>query len=252
MALIMYASEWKGRFPPERLRNRGGDDSTQKMEWYDQDRIGKYLPKVGTFFNSTGDPGRYSIAGPVMYCPAYAGWNQDVGRCYGINVWASCTSDQMTASGDLYTGQDAAYGRMWDSKTKGADQLILITEIWAPFQATMQSVDGANLGLKWVSGSFCGIPGNRPGERFGVGSGAFQSGTGLGTISNSQLVYFLHRSNSQKSPQITDIKGRVNIGYADGHVSLKSASDLADATKKRSTFDSLWSPKDRDIAEGTP
>jgi len=240
-ALLMYASENYGRFPPETLTG------VTKMEWYDQDRIGKYLPKTGTFFNNTNDPGRYSVAGPIMVCPAYAGLASNLGRCYAMNIWAACISDQMTLN-----GVEATYGRLWNTKTKASDRLILITEVWSPFEATVQSVDGAVLGTWRVSGSYCGIPANKPGERFGTGNPPFTSGTGWGDVSKSQLAFVDHRSSSQKAPKIVDVIGRINIAYADGHVSLKAHTDLADYTKQRSTYDSLWSPKDPAIAEGSP
>ncbi len=246
-ALIMYANENKGRFPPEILDNVGGS-GTAKMEWYDQDRIGRYLPRTGTFLNITNYPGKYSIAGPVMFCPSYEDLASNLGRSYAINVWASSITDQVPG---IINGE-GPNGRLWSTQTKEADRLILITEVWAPFEATMLSVSGANLGLRRVSGSFCGIAQNKPGERFGTGSPPYVSGIGWATLtSKSQLAFALHRPPRIKG-YITEVNGRLNIGYADGHVALKAHTDLADYAKQRSTFDSLWSPKDRLITEGTP
>jgi prepilin-type N-terminal cleavage/methylation domain-containing protein/prepilin-type processing-associated H-X9-DG protein len=247
-ALNMYASEWKGKYPPNIL----GTNPTAygiKQEWYDTNRIGKYLPRTGYFVNGTGDIDRYSIATPTMYCPTMQGIvGPDLGRNYAMNVWASCKTDQATFT--PLGGSEAAFGRLWNAGTKGSDRLILVSEVWATNLATAFSMAGNNIGNFRVSGSVCGDAGNRPGQRFGVPGGS-PRGTGFGTNSSSQLTYVAHRKSSQRGP-LADASGRVNIGYADGHVSMKDATELADFTKKRSTFDSLWSPKDREIAEGTP
>jgi prepilin-type N-terminal cleavage/methylation domain-containing protein/prepilin-type processing-associated H-X9-DG protein len=249
-ALNMYASEWKGKYPPNILNNTANQMGL-KQEWYDISRIGKYLPRTGYFTNGTGDLDRYTVMTPVMFCPSFAGIvGPELGRNYAMNVWASCKTDQVTFS--PAGGTEAAYGRLWTAGTKGSDRLILVSEVWATnFPVTALSMSGQILGNYRVSGSTCGIGGNKPGQRFGASTGAFVSGTGFGQNSNSQLTYVAHRKTKQGG-RLVDVVGRVNIGYADGHVSLKDATDLADFTKKRSTYDSLWSPKDPEIAEGTP
>ncbi len=60
------------------------------------------------------------------------------------------------------------------------------------------------------------------------------------------LDYVRHGRNGDYSKP----EGALNIGYADGHVSLKKHTDLyyygSDGIA-RSTFDTLWSPVDRKV-----
>src|SRR5262249_51153409 len=75
--------------------------------------------------------------------------------------------------------------------------------------------------------------------------------TGFGVNCTTNVGFFTHRT-SKEGQSFTGANGRVNICYVDGHVTLKRNSDLAgfDATSPRpgkSTFDTLWSPKDYEL-----
>ncbi len=87
-------------------------------------------------------------------------------------------------------------------------------------------------------------PGATPGQRFGALGGLappWPAGR-FGPV-RSELAYYRHRAG-MVGGNITDPKGRVHIGYADGHVALKSETDLADPVTGLSTLDSWWSPID--------
>jgi prepilin-type processing-associated H-X9-DG protein len=59
----------------------------------------------------------------------------------------------------------------------------------------------------------------------------------------SELPYMRHRPRPSRASG-TQAVGRVNCGYADGHVALRSDADLVDAATGLSTLDTLWSPAD--------
>src|SRR5947207_14290494 len=67
-ALLMYAGDNKGKFPP--ARNAVFDPTvgtTVQNNWFDADRIGKYLPntiRLGSGFNEQRNPGLQRVAGP--------------------------------------------------------------------------------------------------------------------------------------------------------------------------------------------
>src|SRR5688572_25464740 len=72
-AMIMYANEFKGRYPPNI-----GTGGANVQWWYDADRIGRYLPKTKQF-------GTTSIYGTVFICPR----DEEGGRSYAMNYYAS-------------------------------------------------------------------------------------------------------------------------------------------------------------------
>ena len=66
----------------------------------------------------------------------------------------------------------------------------------------------------------------------------------------SEVCYFRHRA--PKSPgTLGDATGRLNIGFADGHVQLLSDKELyhydPNTDNYTSTYEALWSPNDREI-----
>ena len=61
----------------------------------------------------------------------------------------------------------------------------------------------------------------------------------------SEICYFRHRPAKQTLGLGVAI-GRLNIGFADGHVALLSNDDLVDKDGK-STFAAMWSPIDREL-----
>jgi prepilin-type processing-associated H-X9-DG protein len=87
--------------------------------------------------------------------------------------------------------------------------------------------------------------GDTPGHRFGGGSGITPMiSAGRFGMVNCELTYCRHRAREGKSTQPI---GRVHIGYADGHVELKSNRELVNPITAVSTFDSLWTPRDREL-----
>ncbi|HWP40260.1 MAG TPA: type II secretion system protein [Tepidisphaeraceae bacterium] len=234
-ALTMYASSNRGRFPPN--LNSGAmypapppGQPTANL-WYDADRIGKFLPKTVQYASG-------SIAGNVFVCPN----DQDAARSYAMNIWASSVADQFvlnTASNGWVYNPDAGpnlaaadRGTMWSSQTKGGAELILISEKYS-INATPQG---------WACGATIGYQGSTAGLRF-VGNLSLPTGR-FGTT-GTEIDWSRHRRKDDRARYASEARGRVNIGFADGHVAMFRADDLADRATGKSRLVALWSPFDR-------
>jgi prepilin-type N-terminal cleavage/methylation domain-containing protein/prepilin-type processing-associated H-X9-DG protein len=223
MSLINYAAENKGKFPPNLNPNgiSAGHPTTEQV-WFHEDRIGRYLPK--TIVTGSGN-----IATPVMVCPDD---QEPVRRSYAMNIWASANVDT--------TLKNLNRGTLWGTGTKGSANLILITEKYSGVADTS--------GLYYANATV-GAQGSRAGLRFGAGGGvtpALNNGRFGTTI--TEIDYGRHRRRGDQG-RGTEPKGRINIGFADGHVQGFQHKDLADFSDAagKSKLAALWSPLDRQI-----
>ena len=141
-------------------------------------------------------------------------------------VYASCTIDSSVLK--------TRTGTPWGPHSGPSDKLILVAERWA--------TGGAASTGWWAPPTIGSLAVNTTtaARRFGVMGGIFLA-TPYGDA-NSELPFWRHRlrGNGVQNQPI----GRVVIGYADGHVALKSNTDLADPVKGTTTLDSWWSPMD--------
>ena len=203
-ALLLYATNNRGKFPP--------NTSVPSRWWHQADRVGQYLT-----------PGQSEARGPVMTCPEDA----DAVRSYAMNVWASSAMD--------LAFKKSGYGTPWTASTAGASKLILVTERWS-------GTGSASMG--WTCQPIIGANPTSPGRRFGGGVGLVpMPSEGRWGRVRSELAYARHRA--RKGPGGgTEPVGRVQIGYADGHVQLRSNVDLVNQTTGATTLDSWWSPLD--------
>ena len=203
-ALLLYAANNRGKFPP--------NTSAPARWWHQAERVGQYLT-----------PGQPEARGPVVTCPEDA----DAVRSYAMNVWASSAMDPVF--------KKSGYGTPWTASTSGASKLILITERWS---------GSGSASTGWTSQPIVGGNSASPGRRFGGGVGLVPMVTEgrLGRV-RSELAYARHRT--RKGPgRGTEPVGRVQIGYADGHVQLRSNVDLVNQSTGATTLDSWWSPLD--------
>lgn len=182
------------------------------MYWYDYDRVGKLLT-----------PSQSSMLGGVGACPDDAGGL----RSYAMNVWAGYTADSATITN--------GYGVLWRLTVPESSRYILVAERWS---------SSGSQALGWVSTPTIATSKDTPGCRFGGGVGItpLLTSAHFGQA-NCELPYQRHRLH-RASGKGTQPLGRVNIGYADGHVALKTNTDLVDPKTGLSTLDSWWSPKD--------
>jgi len=232
-ALLNYASENKSKFPPN--LNNGAMYPTppaslpQASLWYDQDRIGRYLPKTVQY-------GSGSIGGNVFICPN----DEDAARSYSMNHWASSVCDQfalnVSTNGWVYNPNagpnlaSADRGTLFTSATKGGAQLILITERYSANGTVPPYAASATVGYQ----------GTTAGSRF---LGNLNLSTGRFDITPTEIDYMRHRRKGEGKG--VEARGRLNIGFADGHVAPYSADDLADRSTGKSRLVALWSPFDR-------
>lgn len=206
--MMIYANNNRGQFPP-------GISSPKAQYWSDWERLGRILtPQLSEF------------KGPIAVCPD----DSSAVRSYSMNIWACSDIPAILRT--------AGIGTLWKISTPGSSRLILITESW--------SSDGVATG-GFVSPPNIGMRGNSPGARFGggVGLNPLYNAKRWGMV-NTELAFNRHRKvRSRTGP--TQPVGRLHIGYADGHVALKSNTDLVSPATGLSTLDSLWSRLDYDL-----
>lgn len=206
--LIGYATDNRGRFPPNVL-------TPSAQSWCDADRIGQWV----SVQLSSGTPG-----GGVMICPEDDGaW-----RSYSMNNWASSKFDASA----LVRANPAFATRVWSPAMQNASQMLLLTESWS---------SGGSAATGWYASPTVGKRSDYAGLLFGGGGGIAPFSAGPWGRVNCELTYSRHRAGLGAGTQPI---GRLNIGYADGHVETRSNADLADPVTGLSTLDSLWSGLD--------
>lgn len=217
-ALMAYAAVYEGKFPPNQ------DMISPGQYWFDLERAGLFFG--GKFVANTD-----KVGGNVLVCPD----DPDAQRSYAMNIWASSAVDVDVRD------QIPARGTLWSYRAAQPSRMILVTEQW--------SSDGSEL-IGWYAPAAIGFAGQTPGQRFGAGGGVAPPYlAGRWGMVNCELPYMRHRighrTDTTPSPH-----GRVSIGYADGHVAMKSDDELVNPAGN-STGDSLWSPEDSVLQLGS-
>lgn len=245
-SLVNYASDHRGKYPPNintllptTAIPPGAPTANQ---WFDVERIGRYLPKGVQPSATSVNP---TIGGVAFVCPNDIDGAQ---RSYAMNIWASSMSDQFVLNRSPqrwayvtppgYSAGSPFRGSLWNANTKGTSQLILLTEAHAKNSA----------GGYWFASGAVGFQGDKPGQRFLGIPGYVASGSpGYQYESaDSELAYFKHRRRNQSGPGNKAI-GRVNVGFGDAHVEMLAHDDLANPSTGKSRFRVLWSPLDQQI-----
>jgi prepilin-type processing-associated H-X9-DG protein len=160
-----------------------------------------------------------------MVCPDDA---EPAARSYSMNIWASGGVDNFV--------RNSTRGTMWGASTKGSSNLILITEKWSHNPS----------GGTFFASAGVGYQGDRAGQRFGAGGGV-PGGLSFGRFgtTKTEIDYTRHRRRVDGGKGNEPI-GRINIGFADGHVQSFRHSELADFNdpQGKSRLVALWSPRD--------
>lgn len=221
-ALVNYAAENKGVFPPN--LNPGGlgpGNPPIANYWYDVDRIGRYLPKTLVLASN-------SIATAVMTCPSDI---ENAKRSYAMNVFGSSRTDNFVTQGT------PPRGAMYGSKSKGSSQLILLIESWSKNPS----------GGDYFASAAVGYQGTKPGERFvGIVTPSVYSAGGRVPRADTEIDFTRHRTRRDQNEGFK-ARGRLNIGFADGHVELLAHDELADPVTRKSKLRAWWSPIDNQI-----
>ncbi|MEM8495984.1 MAG: hypothetical protein AAF663_11435, partial [Planctomycetota bacterium] len=202
-AVLNYAADNKQTLP---------SNFTAGELWYDEQRIGYYLPDGGI-------TGSASIDGFAFACPADEGSE----RTYAMNGWASSDAQVNGAGGTRVTV---------DSPEQ--TQLILMAEAWTRFGDASTNFAGATVGTE---------AGFLPGQRFGADATTFDNGSwhgGTANVAEANTNYLLHGGNDD----ITQAEGRSNWAFMDGHAQSAEQTELYDAATGLSTYVFLWSSND--------
>jgi prepilin-type N-terminal cleavage/methylation domain-containing protein/prepilin-type processing-associated H-X9-DG protein len=208
--LVAYSVDNKDLFPPNFTFD--ASDSDGLNQWYDEDRIGDYLPDDGA---TSSD----SIDGFIMFCPL----DDQSQRTYCMNARAS--SDAPTG------GYNGNLGANFRADVARATSIILLGEGWSRFGNSP----------RFAGSTFGGEAGSTPGARFGGGTGVPQNAGSWGSVV-STINWVLHGSN--EDPAVP--KGRAQFTFADGHVAFLESGEAYDSTTGKSTYEALWAPDDED------
>jgi prepilin-type N-terminal cleavage/methylation domain-containing protein/prepilin-type processing-associated H-X9-DG protein len=218
-ALIIYANENRGYFPPNT-----GDE---QLFWYQAQMIGGTVPSPIEMPDG-------SIAGGVMLCPADL---DDALRSYAINVFSTSVYSRFVRP---QLESDQPPGRLFKLGVAQSAQIILLADSWSDWE---QPEGYPPMG--WAAQAIIGFWG-KPGQRFGAGGGVGWTLGRFGTR-HSQIAFYRHRTKA--NPSLTDPEGRANFAFVDGHVQLYANTDLADYGTGKSRYVALWSLIDREVDE---
>jgi prepilin-type N-terminal cleavage/methylation domain-containing protein/prepilin-type processing-associated H-X9-DG protein len=256
-SLLAYSNDYKNMFPP--VLHDAPDPETNRfsMQWYDENRIGRYLPQVDFTNIDPGNTRSNTVGGGVMVCPNHPSG----GRSYTVNFWSSCAGSWNT---DPSTGRVRAFkpgsnpfdpseaqrGRPFDASVDNASFTMLLGEAWGLWPSENREPE------TWFTIGSIGFSG-APAQRFGAGFGITSPGAFSGPWLNaapelanvaalelrSFVPYYRHPKQKGKS---TEKRGGVHFAMADGHVGIYKFNDLVDANNQ-STRKVIWSPKDFEL-----
>lgn len=247
---LQYAADFKGKFPP--ILDSIPDPETGKisMIWYDEARIGQYLPQIDSSNILPSNIKNNTVGGGVMRCPNHP----NAGRSYSMNYWAASAGSWRSAGGasqvfapgnSTVNTSEHLLGRAFDTNVEMSSMTLLMGEAWGTFP----SEAGGTPTTWFASGAlgYFGMPGLRFGGGIGLGSYAFPNLNYLtapesgGAWPKSYLPYYRHprRFNDPNA-----LRGATNIGFADGHIAQFSFEKLVDKGTGKSSKSVLWSPYD--------
>lgn len=259
-SLHAYANDYKGLFPP--LLDNAPDPETGKfsMQWYDEARIGKYLPQYDNTNVSDTNTRSNTVGGGIMICPNHVAG----GRSYAMNYWAGSAGKWALESG---TGRIRVFkpganpldqfeglrGKGFDATSNNSSKTLLMTEAWGTFASEINNTNATDP-IKWFATSntgWQGFPAQRFGANGGVANGDFAGGTWFGQAPellsittqadlNSYVPFYRHPRQKGSAMVKT---GAANFTFVDGHVSGLKYNDLVTA-QNTSTLAVYWSERD--------
>lgn len=235
-SMIQYANDNRGEF--------ASNNGTTGEFWYDEARIGQYLPQVDAA--DTTDVGTTTLGGGVMASPTHP----EAGRSYTMNHFANSLATQREINGVKVLP--------WNTNATFSSQMFLMADAWG--QSGQFNRDGD---LRWFTLASVGSSAQNPtpGEMFGAGAGVsdFSSGNWTGTgrnspgrspeleatgLPNSYIPYYRY---PQRRDNLFDIEGGACFGFADGHADTIGASDLVDLSTGKSRYNVLWTEFDQRV-----
>ncbi len=265
-ATMVYAYDFKGKFPPVLSKGRfviDPQNGKENMIWYDVNRIGQYLPQEdfrNLSFDNTINP---TVGGTVLRCPNHP----DGSRSYTMNHWAASAAEvgepNFTTGtvpyfkpGTLPQNESFNLGQAFDSSTDRSSSMLLFSEAWGIWGSQLDNEFGETT---WFTEGSIGYR-NLPGERFGGGEGIMglpargnwearaEPPTDMDPELADELASFIPYYRHPRRTQNTfELEGGTNIAFADGHVEDFDFQDLVDTTTGRSTYTVLWSLNDQRV-----
>ena len=264
LALMTYANDFKQQFPP--VLNNIPDKRTGKrnMNWYDDTRIGAYIPQFDESNLNSANPKNQTVGGGVFTSPMH----QSAGRSFTMNFWAASAASWGPVNGRLKTykpgenpfdSSEGDRGKAFDPNVAAASNTMLIADAWGMWPG--ESPAGYSGEKRWFTGAHIGRSG-LPGARFGGGESPvdaalqetqawrIEGAPEMASVAGNALPTYVPFYRYPK-PNYNDAltrQGSAMFGFVDGHADPIKASTLVDGNG-RSTFRVLWSPIDRRIED---
>ncbi|MFN7021936.1 MAG: type II secretion system protein [Phycisphaerales bacterium] len=250
-ALLVYAADFRNKFPPILDSIPDPDTGKISMIWYDEVRIGQYLPQMDDSNILPSNIKNNTVGGGVMRCPNHP----SAGRSYSMNYWAASAGSWRNGPGgrrevfppgsSIVNASENLLGKGFDTDVDNATTTLLIGEAWGTFP----SEDPSKPTTWFANGQigYFGTPGLRFGGGTGLGAYAFPNQNYLtapesgSTFPKSYLPYYRH---PRRLDDTNALRGGTNIAFVDGHVAQFTFDKLVDRSTGRSTKAVLWSPLD--------
>ncbi len=263
LALVTYANDFNFQFPP--VLNNIPDKQTGKlnMNWYDETRIGRYIPQFDESNLNNANPKNKTVGGGVFTSPMHA----SAGRSFTMNFWAACAGSWRPESGRFkafkpgenpFDSSEGTRGKAFDLNVKFTSNTMLIADAWGMWPG--ETPAGYAGETRWFTGAHIGRSG-LPGERFGGGQTPVDASLQetqawrlqnapemAGIVGNALPTYIPFYRYPKKNSDPLTREGSAMFGFVDGHAVPIRARDLVNPNGK-STFTVLWSPLDRRIDE---
>lgn len=262
-AFMAYATDYNQKFPT--ILEGITDPETDKlnMHWYDENRIGQFLPQFDESNLEPTNPKNNTVGGGVFVSPSHT----QGGRSYTMNFWgASAASYQQIGSNpdrfnyfkpgnnplDAFEGRR---GQGFNPTSGRAADLLLIGEAWGIWPS-----ENPDFETKWFTEAQIGREG-LPGERFGAGEVTINAGANtnlwvteaapeMGGISGNTLPTYIpwyRHPRIDKDPLTRN--GSAHFAFMDGHVELLKTNEVANDATGRSSYQVLWSLRDKSVED---
>lgn len=251
-ALLLYAGDFRNKFPPILDAIPDRDTGKINMIWYDEARIGQYLPQMDSSNLLPSNVKNNTVGGGIMQCPNHP----SAGRSFSMNYWAGSagswrrrsdgTTESFAPGSSAINASENLLGKGFDTAVEFPTRTLLIGEAWGTFP----SEDSSKPTTWFANGQigYFGTPGLRFGGGMGLGAYAFPNQNYLalapeagGAFPKSYLPYYRHPRRT-KDPNA--LRGGTNIGFVDGHVEQFTFEKLVNVGNGTSTKSVLWSPLD--------
>ena len=260
-SFLTYATDYDQKFPTNLRGYTDPSNGKENMFWYDEPRIGAYLPQFDDSNLLDDNPKNNTVGGGVFVSPSHP----DGGRSYTMNHWASsATSWQPSGNRDVFfrpgrNPQDpfeANRGESFDATAGRASELLLVGEAWGLWP----SEDTEANEKKWFTEASIGS-GGLPGARFGAGEDPVNASLGanrwvlegapeMAGIPSGEIPTYIpfYRQPRQFKDPLTR-SGAANFAFLDGHVTLYTVPDVCDDPSGRSTYRVLWTLEDKAVED---